>query len=174
MDALTKVAVDMHHDGKTPQDIEATTGLMPTQIAAAVEVASHPSPALTLAPAAGDDAGSEILALLAWADKHPAAHIKQLGARAHHAIDAIRDRRTNEEAAVGLAREVAALEKKLQATRDRLRAARAGKPTGPSEPTPADIRAWAKSAGVECGPYGQVPKTVRAAYDKAHGRRQAA
>jgi hypothetical protein len=171
MDALTKVAVDMHNDGKTPQDIEATTGLTPVQIAAAVEVASHPSPAV--APA-DDDAGSEILALLAWADKHPAGHIKQLGARAHHAIDAIRDRRTNEEAAVGLAREVAALEKKLQATRDRLRAARAGKPTGPSEPTPADIRAWAKSAGVECGPYGQVPKTVRAAYDKAHGRRQAA
>ncbi|MFC1436020.1 hypothetical protein ACEZDB_35845 [Streptacidiphilus sp. N1-3] len=173
MDAVTKVAVDMHSDGKTPQEIEATTGLSPVQIAAAVEVASHPSPALTLAPAADDDAGSEILALLAWADKHPAAHIKQLGTRAHHALDAIRERRSNEAAADGLAREVAALEKQLKASRDRLRAARAGKPTGPADPTPADIRAWAKTAGVECGPYGQVPKTVRAAYDKAHGRRAA-
>lgn len=35
-------------------------------------------------------------------------------------------------------------------------------------PSPADVRAWAREAGVDCPKKGRIPKDVFAAYEAAH------
>lgn len=40
--------------------------------------------------------------------------------------------------------------------------------TSAGGPSPAQIRVWAASAGVDCPKHGVVPKEVRAAYEEAH------
>jgi hypothetical protein len=41
-------------------------------------------------------------------------------------------------------------------------------PLPPPEPRPADVRAWARAAGLEVSDRGRIPADVRAAYDDAH------
>lgn len=51
-----------------------------------------------------------------------------------------------------------------------LRAARARKAVEHrQDPTPADIRAWARAQGLSVGLRGRVPSDLRHAYLKAHG-----
>jgi uncharacterized protein YciI len=41
-------------------------------------------------------------------------------------------------------------------------------PLPPAEPTPAEVRAWAKAAGIEIGDAGRIPRSVRRAWDETH------
>lgn len=43
-------------------------------------------------------------------------------------------------------------------------------PLPPAEPTPAEVRAWARAAGFALSDRGRIPADVRAAYDAAHDR----
>jgi len=133
-----------------------------------------PAAALTQQP--GPDG---VEALLNTAKAHPA---KRIQAAADKALDAIAKLRTlvaedeerhaerrKAEAEKAVARaEVERLEKQLAAAKAKLRGGiLASTPKAATGSDSAEIRAWARQAGIECTAVGRVPNSVREAFEAA-------
>ncbi|MEV7940886.1 hypothetical protein AB0O82_32755 [Kitasatospora sp. NPDC088264] len=178
--ATIDTATEMYRDGKPVIEITAATGLTEHQIAAAVTLAEQPAgPNLDVvvkpkATPTGPAADS-IEALLAWAEKHPAKGVRGQAGRIRESLAQLRTRRDGDQAVTAAEAEVRHLEEQLTAARTKLRQARAGTPTQaadytgpwPADPTPQQLRAWAKQAGVPCNQHGSVTRTVADAYHQA-------
>ena len=174
-------AAEMYRDGTPVPAITAATGLTEHQIAAAVTLAEQPTapaPVVIVRPKTlpADTAADSIEDLLAWAEQHDAKGVRGLAGRARDAIAQLRTRKAGDQVLTAAEREVERLEKQLADARAKLRKARTGRtPTAsaehtgpwPAEPTPAQLRAWAKQAGLDCHPHGSVPRSIADAYHQA-------
>jgi len=127
-------------------------------------------------PAPSDDAGSgpdklPVEQLLAWADQHPDPGVRDQGARARNAIASLRVRHTVDIELAAITTEAGHLEQRLAELRAReaeLAPQKANKK--PARFAAGEVRAWAKSSGVDCPQRGRVPAAVVDAWRQATGR----
>lgn len=170
------VVMQMHRDGYSDQQIADQTGAALADVTAIITThrtlvarGDIPQPE---APAAVPDA----VALLAWGTHHEAAAVRQYADRALTALEALQARHQTEAELQRVTSQVDKLEQQLA----RLRAREAelkGKGRAKSartapvrDYTPAEVRAWAQQAGVDCSPVGIVPQTVLEQWRAATGR----
>ena len=139
-----------------------------------------PTPRPTAAPTRPAPAAapaSDGLAILEQGKKSNNARTRNLAAKIGQLLEqldgALRDETAARKAAAAKAREdaekkarIAQLEAELAALKGKPATKKAAAPT--SGPLAADVRAWARGAGVDCPANGRIPRTVREAYDAAH------
>ncbi|HET9382569.1 MAG TPA: histone-like nucleoid-structuring protein Lsr2 [Streptomyces sp.] len=129
---------------------------------------TQPAPQTPPAPepgAPGIPAGQ----LLAWADAHTDPAVQAEAARARELLTSLRTRHAADQELAAITTEAEQLQKRLaqlQARQAELAPPKAKKRTSPSYPS-AEIRAWAKEAGVSCPAVGRVPTAVIDAWRKA-------
>lgn len=173
--------------------IQARTKLVPSQIAAAVDLgqvharlamqSSTPvlldSPSTTPVPgAAPKPATSEsqltTTKLLAWAEQSGLTRAVTLAARVREYLAELRKLQEQHDARTRAQAEVDRLTAELEAAKNALRQAGGGNAvraagTKPDADRLAAIRAWAPGAGFEVAPRGRIAQNIEAAYDAAHG-----
>ncbi|MFJ8863643.1 hypothetical protein ACIRD8_35150 [Streptomyces sp. NPDC102451] len=108
--------------------------------------------------------------LLAWAEGHQAKLIVRKGEQARALLRELRGLYAKDEELAEVAAEEQRLERQLAELRSRKEQLR---PTPRRSPTrdyvPAEVRAWARSAGVDVPAIGTVPKAVVEAWREATG-----
>ncbi|MEU2764286.1 hypothetical protein [Streptomyces sp. NPDC007094] len=132
------------------------------------EPAARPSsPSSTTAPMA-------VGALIAWALGHSDRAVRRHGEQAHDNLGWLRTRHAADEELARVDAEEADLEERLAAVR--ARKAQLGSPSKRKSPVrdyvPAEVRAWARGAGLDVPAVGTVPNTVVAAWREATGGSQ--
>ncbi|MFE7096998.1 Lsr2 dimerization domain-containing protein [Streptomyces erythrochromogenes] len=169
------VVMQLHRDGYSDQRIADQTGANLADVTAIIDThkalvarGDIPQPE---APTAVPNA----VALLAWGTNHSAAAVRQYAERALTALEALQTRYTHESELLRVTSQADELQQQL----DELRAREAElKGKGRAKPrtaaardyTPAEVRAWAQQAGVECAPVGLVPQSVVEQWRAATGR----
>jgi hypothetical protein len=99
--------------------------------------------------------------LLAWAADHTDAKIRKAAVQARTALDTLRVQHHAEEQVKSIDAEAADLEARLAWLREQKAALAASKKTTPARDyEPADVRAWAATAGIDAPAHGRVPKAV--------------
>ncbi|MGA5363966.1 Lsr2 family DNA-binding protein [Streptomyces purpurascens] len=124
--------------------------------------------------------------LLAWAEAHPAAGIRNKAARVRGDLAELTARRATDDAQREAEERVAKLKAELEKAQENLRAVKAGTHPAPASataaPTPirpglgsgrtreelAAIRTWARANGHQVADAGMIRKAVLEAYDAAH------
>ncbi|MFF0510980.1 hypothetical protein [Streptomyces sp. NPDC004250] len=107
--------------------------------------------------------------LLKWGDEHPDSDIRDQAARARVLLTGLRRRHASDQELTDVRSKREQLEKELadlQAREAELAPPRKGK-RKPVDYPAAEVRAWAKQAGVDCPPVGRVPKAVVEAWRAA-------
>lgn len=120
---------------------------------------------------------ADLDALLAWADQHPTAGIRNRAARVRDGLDRLATEHAKEQAVAEAEAEIARLKQQLAAAEASLREAKTSGQTTPTASSPARptdreelrrIRAWAKDNGYEVADRGAIPNKIREAYAAAH------
>ncbi|MFF2517850.1 histone-like nucleoid-structuring protein Lsr2 [Streptomyces sp. NPDC058086] len=195
--AFTATAVSMLNNGDSPEHVRETLGLSESELADALQRAGLPvsdadtedststPEAAASAPASTTDA-DQIEALLAWAEKHSAATIRNRAARVRSDVTELTDRRASDAAQSAAEDRVAKARAELEAAQAELRQAKAGGRITTEDPATtsfapvqgpggkrsseelAAIRTWARANGHQVADRGNPAKTVLDAYDAAH------
>ncbi|MFE4825183.1 hypothetical protein ACFRFU_54630 [Streptomyces sp. NPDC056704] len=212
VNAFTATAVSMLNNGDSPEHVRETLGLSEgeladavqhAKIADAVQHAGLPAPDAdtedstgtpeTAAATPGDTMDVDgIEALLAWAESHPAAGIRNRAARVRSDLTELTERRTADAAQREAEERVAKARAELEAAQAQLRqvkssgraatqdqaasedqvpaaVAAAPEPNGKrSKDELAAIRTWARAHGHQVADRGTPARTVLDAYDAAH------
>ncbi|MEU6602902.1 Lsr2 family DNA-binding protein [Streptomyces flaveolus] len=209
VNAFIATAVSMLNNGDSPEHVRGTLGLSQDELAEAVrhaeitEAIQHAglpatdadtqgSTGIPEAAAAAPDStmdADRIEALLAWAENHPAAGIRNRAARVRSDLTELTERRADDEAQRQAEERVAKAKAELEAAQAQLRAVKAGGHTAtavqaaprpapapaPAAPTGkrskeelAAIRTWARANGHQVADRGNPAKAVIDAYDAAH------
>jgi hypothetical protein len=204
VNAFTATAASMLKNGDSPEHVRSTLGLSESELAEAVKHADLPAPATVAAPDADDHASTReaaaldasttagtdgIEALLAWAESHPAASIRNRAARVRSDLTELTERRATDAAQQEAEQRVAKAKAELEAAQAQLRAVKAGarpvtavQEATPLAPAPAPaapaskrskeelaaIRTWARANGYQVADRGNPAKAVLDAYDAAH------
>ncbi|MGW5609400.1 Lsr2 family DNA-binding protein [Streptomyces sp. NPDC003753] len=200
VNAFTATAVSMLNNGDSPEHVRDTLGLSESELAEAVQHAGLPATDAdtkdsagtpeTAAAAPGSTMDADgIEALLAWAENHPAASIRNRAARVRSDLTELTERRTADAAQREAEERVAKAKAELEAAQAQLRAVKAGGHAAPAvqdatplAPVPAPaaptgkrskeqlaaIRTWARANGYQVADKGNPAKAVLDAYDAAH------
>ncbi|MFE7614356.1 hypothetical protein [Streptomyces sp. NPDC057496] len=194
LSAHEAMAISMHTNGNTEQEIREATGLSETELSDLIadRVLALPRPA-TASPAIDVPViplpvSTEVQKLIGWAAAHPAASVRSRAARITADLADLSERRNSEAAQREAEEKVAKAKAELEKAQEELRVVRAGK-TGTrtttaaaTAPTPirpglgsgrtreelAVIRTWARANGHQVADAGMVRKAVLDAYDAAH------
>ncbi|GGV51180.1 Lsr2 family DNA-binding protein [Streptomyces spectabilis] len=203
--AFTATAASRLQNGDSPEHVRSTLGLSQSELSAAVQHAACPSPARVPVPdAAGGTASTAsvpdgttntdgIEVLLAWAENHPAASIRNRAARIRSELADLTGRRAADAAQHEAEQRVAQAKAELEAAQAELRKAKAGGRTPTTHATPpasspapasgsvpvaaagrrsreelAAIRSWARANGHQVADRGTPARAVLDAYDAAH------
>ncbi|MFH9090475.1 histone-like nucleoid-structuring protein Lsr2 [Streptomyces sp. NPDC017673] len=199
VNAFTATAVSMLNNGDSPEHVRDTLGLSQDELADALQHAGLPatdadtedSTGTPETAAAAPDStmdGDGIEALLAWAESHPAAGIRNRAARVRSDLAELTERRATDAAQRQAEERVAKAKAELEAAQAQLRAVKAGGHTAaaaqdatPLAPAPAPagrtgkrskeelaaIRSWARANGHQVADRGTPAKFVLDAYDAA-------
>lgn len=200
VNAFTATAVSMLNNGDSPEHVRDTLGLSQDELADALQHAGLPATQADTedstgtpetAAAAPDSTMNDdgIEALLAWAESHPAAGIRNRAARVRSDLTELTERRATDAAQRQAEERVAKAKAELEAAQAQLRAVKAGGHTAtatqdatPLAPAPAPasrtgkrskeelaaIRSWARANGHQVADRGTPAKAVMDAYDAAH------
>ncbi|MEU5499521.1 Lsr2 family DNA-binding protein [Streptomyces griseofuscus] len=206
VNAFTATAVSMLNNGDSPEHVRNTLGLSESELADALQHAkitgavqntglpatnadSQDSTGTVDTDAATVHDTDRIEALLAWAENHPAASIRNRAARVRSDLTELTERRTADAAQRQAEERVAKAKAELEAAQAQLRAVKAGghaatavqspthlvaasapasQPGKRSKEELAAIRAWARANGHQVADRGNPAKTVLDAYDAAH------
>ncbi|MFD4578098.1 histone-like nucleoid-structuring protein Lsr2 [Streptomyces sp. NPDC058417] len=185
--AFEATALSMFYADHSMAEITEATGLSEDEIAALVAAQQRKADAAatddaTPAAPAVDDTMEQ---LLAWAETHPAAGIRNKAARVRADVAELTARRTTDDAQREAEERVAQLTAELEKPKENLRAVKAGAhpaPAAATAPTPirtglgsgrtreelAAIRTWARANGHQVADAGMIRKAVLEAYDAAH------
>ncbi|MEU3620077.1 hypothetical protein ABZ725_48535 [Streptomyces sp. NPDC006872] len=211
--AYTATAASMLNNGDSPQHVRDTLGLTEAELADALQhakiAAAVPTTGLPAenadtegsagapetAPATVSDTtmdADQIEALLAWAENHPAAAIRNRAARVRSDLTELTERRTADAAQRAAEERVAKAKAELEAAQAQLRQVKSGSRTATEDqamsedqgttavaaaPEPnakrsktqlAAIRTWARANGQQVADAGVIRKSVVDAYDAAH------
>ncbi|WP_030387048.1 Lsr2 family protein [Streptomyces sp. NRRL S-241] len=171
------VVMQMHRDGYSDQQIADQTRAALDDVTAILDthknLVARGAIRQPEAPAAVPDA----VALLAWGTGHPAAQVRQYADRALTALESLQARHQKEAEIERVTSRMDKLQQELTRLAE-TKAALTGKSgaTARTAPVrdyvPAEVRAWAREAGVFCPPNGIVPKPVLAQWRAATGRAQ--
>ncbi|MFF7975864.1 histone-like nucleoid-structuring protein Lsr2 [Streptomyces sp. NPDC007905] len=208
VNAFTATAVSMLNNGDSPEHVRETLGLSEDELADAVQHAkiadavqhtglpadtdTKDSTGTPETVAAAPDSTMDtdgIGALLAWAENHQAASIRNRAARVRSDLTELTERRTADAAQREAEERVAKAKAELEAAQAQLREVKAGgraatvaQDVTPLAPAPAPkaptgkrskqelaaIRTWARANGYQVADKGNPAKTVLDAYDAAH------
>ncbi|MFJ9478805.1 hypothetical protein ACIRRI_27930 [Streptomyces mirabilis] len=209
VNAFTATAVSMLNNGDSPEHVRDTLGLSESELADAVQHAGI-ADALQHAELPGTDADTDtedsvgtpetaapapdsttdadrIEALLAWAENHPAATIRNRAARVRGDLTELTERRATDAAQHAAEQRVAKARAELEAAQAQLRQAKAGGRAATEDQATttavaaapelngkrskeqlAAIRTWARANGHQVADRGTPAKTVLDAYDAAN------
>ncbi|WMI62029.1 histone-like nucleoid-structuring protein Lsr2 [Streptomyces sp. CRB46] len=202
VNAFTATAASMLKNGDSPEHVRSTLGLSESELAEAMKHADLPSPTTIPIQDTDDSTGTPettattpgntmvadgIEALLAWAENHSAASIRNRAARVRSDLTELTERRTTDAAQREAQERVAKAKAELEAAQAQLRAVKAGShaatavqhatPLAPAPEAPAGkpskeelaaIRRWARANGYQVADRGTPAKAVLVAYDAAH------
>ncbi|WP_086796508.1 Lsr2 family protein [Streptomyces caniscabiei] len=199
VNAFTATAASMLNNGDSPEHVRETLGLSEGELADAVQHAGLPAPDAhtgtedstgtpeTAAATPGDTMDVDgIEALLAWAENHPAASIRNRAARVRSDLTELTERRTADAAQREAEERVANARAELEAAQAQLRQVKAGGRAATQDQAPAAvaaapepngkrskdelaaIRTWARAHGHQVADKGNPAKKVLDAYDAAH------
>ncbi|MGW3269033.1 Lsr2 family DNA-binding protein [Streptomyces sp. NPDC001056] len=198
VNAFTATAVSMLNNGDSPEHVRDTLGLSEAEIADALQHAkiaedvqntglptpdadtegstSTPETAAAAPDSTMDTDGIE--ALLAWAENHPAASIRNRAARVRSGLTELTERRTADAAQRAAEERVAKARAELEAAQAQLRQVKSGAAAVVAAPESngkrskeelAAIRTWARAHGHQVADRGTPAKTVLDAYDAVFG-----
>jgi hypothetical protein len=197
LNATEATALSMYYDGADTAAITDATGLPEDEITALAEANDPPrtpaaddadDTAAADANEAGDnEPGDSVEQLLAWAEAHPTAGIRDMAARVRGDLAELTARRATDDAQRKAEQRVATLQAELEKAQEELRAVMAGThpanatATATVAPTPirsglgsgrtkeelAAIRTWARANGYRVADKGMVAKKILDAYDAA-------
>jgi hypothetical protein len=140
VNAFTATAGSMLTNGDSPEHVRSTLGLSESELAEAVKHADLPAPATVPGLDADDHASTRkaevpapegtadtdgIDALLAWAESHPAASIRNRAARVRSDLTELTERRAADAAQQEAEQRVAKAKAELEAAQAQLRAVKA-------------------------------------------------
>ncbi|MFD0008464.1 hypothetical protein ACFVJ4_39665 [Streptomyces sp. NPDC127178] len=197
VNAFTATAVSMLNNGDSPEHVRETLGLSESELADAVQHVELPATAAdsddstgtpeTDVPATASTTNADqIEALLAWAENHSAATIRNRATRVRGDLTELTERRASDAAQSAAEDRVTKAGAELEATQAQLRQVRAGGRGTTENPatTPlargqvpggkrsseelAAIRTWARAYGHQVADRGNPAKAVLDAYDAAH------
>lgn len=107
--------------------------------------------------------GNTLADILAWALHHNDTDVQALGEQARTALAALYERRDRDAELARIEKELAAIDSRAEQLRDRqaelLPPAPKKRPSRVDYPA-ADVRAWARTAGLDCPATGRVPAAV--------------
>ncbi|MGW1007717.1 Lsr2 family DNA-binding protein [Streptomyces sp. NPDC002520] len=194
--AFEATALSMFYADHSMEEITEATGLSEDEVTALVAAQQRKADAGETddaAPAAADDTApatptvdDSVEQLLAWAEAHPTAGIRNKAARVRADVAELTARRAADDAQREAEERVAKLTAELEKAKEDLRAVKAGTHTTPAAataaPTPirpgigsgrtreelAAIRTWARANGHQVADAGMIRKAVIEAYDAAH------
>ncbi|WP_431329786.1 Lsr2 family DNA-binding protein [Streptomyces sp. IPPR8] len=188
--AFEATALSMHYADHPMAEITSATGLSEDEITALVDAqqrkagAGETDDTTPAGPAADPAVDDSVQQLLAWAEKHPTAGIRNKAARVRADVAELTARRAAEDAQREAEERVAKLTAELEKAKEALRAAKAGAPTaaataastpirpgngsGRTREELAAIRTWARANGHKVADAGMIRKVVLEAYDAAH------
>ncbi|MYS40660.1 hypothetical protein GTY23_05260 [Streptomyces sp. SID5998] len=191
--AFEATALSMFYADHSMAEITEATGLSEDEITALVAAQQRKADAGETddtAPAATDAAApavdDSVEQLLAWAETHPTAGIRNKAARVRADVAELTARRAADDAQRKAEERVAQLTAELEKAKENLRAVKAGAHPAPAAPatalTPirsglgsgrtreelAAIRTWARANGHQVADAGMIRKAVLEAYDAAH------
>lgn len=200
VNAFTATAASMLANGDSPEHVRETLGLSEAELAEALQHTDLPAPAEAgtqdsastptqeaAAPAPVTTDADQIEALLAWAENHGTASIRNRAARVRSDLTELTDRRATDAAQREAEERVAAAKAELEAAQAQLRKVKAGGRADTEDQTPAPvapalvptgrrsseelaaIRTWARANGHQVADRGTPAKKVLDAYDAAHG-----
>nr|WTB12139.1 Lsr2 family protein [Streptomyces antimycoticus] len=190
-EAFTAVAASMLNNGDTPEHVRSTLGLSESELAEAVRHANQSAAPDTddgattpeeAVPALKDSAGIDgIEPLLAWAESHSAASIRNRAARVRSDLTELTERRATDAVQQDAEERVAKAKAELEAAQAKLREVKTGgrtasPPSSAPAPVPgstgrrskeelAAIRTWARANGHQVADRGTPAKAVLDAYD---------
>ncbi|MFJ5142724.1 hypothetical protein [Streptomyces sp. NPDC088707] len=190
LSAHESVALSMHADGASEQDIREATGLTEAELSDLIadKVLDLPRASMSpvidvpVVPLPGSDS---LQKLIEWAAAHPAASVRKSAARITAALTELSARRDSEAAQREAEARVAKAREALEQAEQELRAVKAGTRTttvAATAPTPirtgtsgaysrdelAAIRTWARANGHQVAGRGLPSKTVLDKYAAAH------
>lgn len=195
--AFEATALSMHYADASAAEITEATGLSEEEITALVTAQEQefdkdadPAPAIVTdpAPAVAIVTGDSVEQLLAWAEAHSAAGIRNKAARVHVDLAELTDRRATDDAQREAEERVVRLKAELEKAQEELRAVKGGtrSPTSTATaaapvPTPirpglgsgrtreelAAIRTWARANGYTVANAGIIKKKIIDEYDAA-------
>lgn len=155
------IALTMLQAGKPVSDIVETTGLTRGQIIAVAE-----SSGVTAAQIR--QRGDELLAILAWGEKHPTKAVRAAAARITTGLADLTERRQSEAVVAAAEAELAALRKQLAEAEEKVRRARGTGQTATGQPATKQereqIRTWANANGHQVAPRGLIARDVLEAW----------
>ncbi|MDW8807549.1 hypothetical protein P1P68_22855 [Streptomyces scabiei] len=211
--AYTATAASMLNNGDSPEHVRDTLGLTESELADALQHAKNAeavqNTGLAAADADTEDSAStpetapatvsdstidvgQIEALLAWAENHSAAAIRNRAARVRSDLTELTDRRTADAAQRAAEQRVANAKAELEAAQAQLRQVKAGGRTATEDQTASEgqgatavtadpashgkrskeqlaaIRIWARANGHQVADAGVIRRSVVDAYDAAH------
>jgi uncharacterized small protein (DUF1192 family) len=186
--AFEAMALSMFYADHSMEEITEATGLSEDEITTLVAAQQRKADAgetddtITADPSVDDS----VEQLLAWAEAHPTAGIRNKAARVRGDLSELTARRATDDAQREAEERVAKLTAELEKAKEDLRAAKAGTHSAPAAataaPTPirpgigsgrsreelARIRTWARANGHQVADAGMIRKSVLEAYDAAH------
>ncbi|GAA2733435.1 Lsr2 family DNA-binding protein [Streptomyces nogalater] len=180
----TATAVSMLNNAGSPEHVRETVSLSDAELADALQHTDLPAQAA--APDGTMDA-ERIEALLAWAEGHPAASIRNRAAHVRSDLTELSERRTADAAQRAAEERVAKARAELEAAQAHLRQVKSGgraatedHPSATVSAAPkadgkrskenlAAIRTWARAHGYQVADRGTPSKTVLDAYDAVFG-----
>ncbi|CAK7288503.1 Lsr2 family DNA-binding protein [Streptomyces misionensis] len=186
--AFEATALSMYYADHSIAQITEATGLTEDEITALVNAQEREIDAVATAdsaPAAENAipvVDDSVEQLLAWAETHPTAGIRNKAARVRADVAELTARRAADDAQREAEERVAQLTAELEKAKENLRAVKAGAHPAPAAPTPiraglgsgrtrqelAAIRTWARANGYRVADAGMIRKAVLEAYDAAH------
>ncbi|MFF2779921.1 histone-like nucleoid-structuring protein Lsr2 [Streptomyces sp. NPDC058052] len=190
LSAHQSVALSMHADGASEQDIRETTGLTEAELSDLIadkvlelpraDASMSPVIDVPVIPLSGSDSLQQ---LIEWAAAHPAASVRKSAARITAALTELSARRDSEAAQREAEARVAEAREALEKAEQELRAVKNGtRSPADAAPTPirtgtsgaysreelAAIRTWARANGHQVADRGLPSKTVLDKYAAAH------
>lgn len=170
--AFEATALSMYYADHPLAQITEATGLTEDEITALVTDQERKIAADDGTPLAESTAGDSVRQLLAWAETHQTAGIRNKAARVRGDLAELTTRREAEE-------RIAKLKAELEQAQGQLPAVKSGPRTPAAMPPPAAlhkrskreleaIRTWARTHGHQVADLGLPAKSVLDAYDAAH------
>ncbi|MFE2384411.1 Lsr2 family DNA-binding protein [Streptomyces misionensis] len=183
-DAFEATALSMYYADHSMAEIAKATGLTEDEISALVDAQERQFDADETA-STETPADTSVEQLLAWAETHPTAGIRNKAARVRADVAELTARRAADDAQRKAEERVAQLTAELEKAKENLRAVKAGAhpaPAAAAASTPiraglgsgrtreelAAIRTWARANGYRVADAGMIRKAVLEAYDAAH------